>query len=83
MNIFSQRLHLEPIELKFQKEEMDTALRTRLWNLLDRFYWSCATQPFYVTYDMYRRTVQNPIYPLAVNIQENFYNEPIDELGNN
>lgn len=77
---FSQRLHLTPVELKFQKDGMDKALRTRLWNVLERHCWSYLSNLFHYGYGNDRDYIQNPLFLLPYNIQEHFFNEPLDEL---
>ena len=79
---FSERLHLAPVKPKMQKNDINEELRTKLWNILDRYYWSRSTGPFYFTYNIYQNPLQNPIYQLAINIQENYFIRTVDELGN-
>ena len=39
---FSQRQGIKSVTSDLQIGEMNEALRTRIWNCLDRHYWSCA-----------------------------------------
>ena len=42
--LFSERQGLEPTKTAIQIDEIDDALRNRIWNGLDKFFWQDAAQ---------------------------------------
>lgn len=78
---FSERNRLEPVKFKFQKDEVDQALRVRLWNILDRYYWGRADQDVFYSHNVLGEIVSNRILPLALKIQERYFIQPIDRMG--
>lgn len=77
MKLFSRRYHLVEEPYKEQFEEVNGRLRTRIWNILEKHYWSHANSPFFNNYGEV-----NPIYKLAAEIQANYWILPLDEMGN-
>lgn len=75
--LFSERNHLLPEKIKFQRNEVDEALRMRLWNLICLYYWDVKNDDVMVSIFNH----DNPLYDLAFQIQENFLNKPLDSLG--
>lgn len=81
MGLFSRRNHFEKEVYKVQTETVDKDLRIRLWNVISRYYWNLADSDYFVINNIMREHY-NPIYFLAKQIQEYYFNLPIDEMGN-
>ncbi|MCP8321790.1 MAG: hypothetical protein H3Z52_12765 [archaeon] len=69
MKSFSQRKGLKPIKNKLQVDSMDSALRNRLWNALQLFYWSIhpdlfdtREEPFFIK--LWDEYFKNPLSTL-------------------
>ena len=52
LGLFSEREGLKKVRTEIQIESMDSALRNRLWNTLDYFYWRGAADGIGMTEDM-------------------------------
>jgi hypothetical protein len=73
---FSERQGLKKIRTEIQLESMDTALRNRLWNVLDLYYWSKAT----VEWSAYGDEMASETNTLMTRLWHFFYKEPVDML---
>lgn len=82
MKLFSKRNSLDAEPCKVQERTVDKALRTRLWNIISRYYWERADSDMFVCAG-FATTSVNPIYDLAKQIQEYYFNLPLDDMGNN
>jgi len=75
MTLFSQRKGLKPIKTEIQKNFMDSALRTRLWNSLRLNFWNEIERSVYST------DVPNPTMKTFLDRMWNVYFvKPLDEM---
>lgn len=78
--LFSKRNNLVKTEIKLQRYYINQSLRTRLWNLLDRYYWKYSDSDDFYSTNCFGESTINPITPLVLEIQSDFFNKPYDEL---
>jgi hypothetical protein len=77
MSIFSQRHGYSPVEKAFQRESIDSALRTKLWNILKVAIWDRYDQRNYPYCETSKR-----IDLLTRRLWFNFFNRDLDRLPN-
>jgi len=75
MSTFSQRYSYSPLESAFQRESIDSALRTKLWNILKVTIWDC--------YDSANRSYDGTtkrIDHMVRRLWFNYFNRDLDKL---
>lgn len=75
MNRFSQRYGFEPVKDRIQLNDMDSDLRTGLWNVLVIVFWPKAPD-----YDILKNHDQ--LYELFAKLWVDYFKKPLDTLPN-
>lgn len=72
--MFSQRKGLEPLKTVIQINSIDLELKSRLWNSLERYYWSDAKKTYANTMSAGRYSV------LFSRLWDEYFKRPLDTL---
>jgi len=75
MTLFSHRKGLKKVRTEIQVNSMDNALRNRLWNVLDYFYWSHERKP-----PGFISQASSPMQSFLNRLWHYHFKEPVDGL---